>query len=150
MMLYIPNMDKIGGVLFIQVSVVFREWYPPKTFAIVFLCFYIHVAQTPHCNISHNAPLCNRNVHTCAHFCNNVVHCGIFIWYIVGFVRWIYCHANNIDSVSSCFASYRNMDTSSYILMNKCIVISISYFFLQIKPFLIWWRKLQNAVGCNY
>ena len=39
------------------------------------------VAQIPQCTspISHNAPLCNRNVHTCAHFCYRVVHCGIFL-----------------------------------------------------------------------
>ena len=37
--------------------------------------------------ISHNAPLCNRNVHMRAHFCHKVVPCGIFVWCIVGFVR---------------------------------------------------------------
>ena len=26
--------------------------------------------------ISHNAPVCNRNVHTCAHFCYKMIHCG--------------------------------------------------------------------------
>ena len=40
--------------------------------------------------MSHNAPLCNRNVHTCAHFCYKVVLCGIYAWCIVGFVRRIY------------------------------------------------------------
>ena len=25
----------------------------------------------------------------CAHFCYQMVHCGIFVWCIVGFVRWI-------------------------------------------------------------
>ena len=39
--------------------------------------------------MSHNAPFCNRNVHMCAHFCYEMVHCGIFVWCIVGFVRWI-------------------------------------------------------------
>ena len=34
--------------------------------------------------ISHNAPLCDRNVHTCAHFCYKVVRCGIRDWHIVG------------------------------------------------------------------
>ena len=33
---------------------------------------------------SHNAPFCNRNVHMCAHFCCKIVHCGIFVWCIVG------------------------------------------------------------------
>ena len=31
----------------------------------------VHVAQTPQCTspISYNAPICNRNVHVCEHFC---------------------------------------------------------------------------------
>ena len=33
---------------------------------------------------SHNAPLCNRNMHTCAYFCYKVVHSGIFVWCIMG------------------------------------------------------------------
>ena len=28
--------------------------------------------------ISHNAPFCNRNVHTCAHFCYKVMHCALW------------------------------------------------------------------------
>ena len=41
--------------------------------------------------ISHDAPFCNRNVHTCAHFCYKVMHCGLWDWCIVGFVQQIYC-----------------------------------------------------------
>ena len=39
-----------------------------------------------------NAPFCNKNVHICdicAHFCYKTVHCGMFVWCIVGFVRWV-------------------------------------------------------------
>ena len=38
------------------------------------------ISQIPWCTspISHNAPLCNRNVHTCAHFC--------YKWCIVGYL----------------------------------------------------------------
>ena len=48
------------------------------------------VAQIPQCTrpISHDAPFCNRNVHTCAHFCYKIVHCGISVWCIVGFVNY--------------------------------------------------------------
>ena len=37
-------------------------------------------AQIPQCTsfMSHNAPFCNRNVHTCAHFCYKTVHCGMW------------------------------------------------------------------------
>ena len=27
----------------------------------------------------------------CAHFCYKMVFCGIFVWCIMGFVRWVYC-----------------------------------------------------------
>ena len=40
----------------------------------------------------HNAPPCSRNVHTCAYFCYKMVHCAIFVWCIVGFVRWDYSY----------------------------------------------------------
>ena len=44
---------------------------------------------TMHQQISHNAPFCNRNVHTCAHFCYKMVHCGIWNWSIVRFVQYV-------------------------------------------------------------
>ena len=40
--------------------------------------------------MSHNTPFCNRNVHTCAHFCYKMVHCGLWNWCIVGFVQQVY------------------------------------------------------------
>ena len=45
------------------------------------------ISQIPQCTspIYHNVPLGNRNVH-----CYKVVHCGIFVWCIVGFGGWIY------------------------------------------------------------
>ena len=50
------------------------------------------ISQIPHSiwYISHNAPFCNRNVHTCAHFCYKIMHCGIWDWCIVGFVKQVY------------------------------------------------------------
>ena len=49
------------------------------------------VAQIPQCTspIPHNTLFCNRNVHRCARFCYKIVHFGIFVWYHVGFVRWV-------------------------------------------------------------
>ena len=39
------------------------------------------VSRTPQCTspIPHNAPVCNRNVHRCAHCCYKMVHCGMFV-----------------------------------------------------------------------
>ena len=56
---------------------------------------YTPISQIPPCTrqISHNAPLYNRNVHTCTYFCYKVVYCGVWVWYItwciVGFVRQV-------------------------------------------------------------
>ena len=38
------------------------------------------ISQIPHSTfpISHNAPFSYRNVHTCAHFCFKMVHCGAY------------------------------------------------------------------------
>ena len=50
------------------------------------------ISQIPQCiwQISHNAPFWNRNVHTCAHFCYKMVHCGIWDWCIMGFAQQVY------------------------------------------------------------
>ena len=50
------------------------------------------ISQIPECirQISHNATFCNRNVHTCAHFCYKMLYCGIWHRCILGFVRWAY------------------------------------------------------------
>ena len=50
------------------------------------------ISQIPQCirQISHNAPFCNINVHTCAYFCYKMLHCGIWHRCILGFLRWVY------------------------------------------------------------
>ena len=76
-------------------------------------CFYaLHyfnrpISQIPKCicAISHNATFCNRNVHMCAHFCYKMVHCGIFVWCILGFVRWVYYAQDNPKRQSNLPAS---------------------------------------------
>ena len=47
------------------------------------------LSHIPQCirKISHNSSFCNRNVHTCANFYYKMVHCGIWDWCNVGFVR---------------------------------------------------------------
>ena len=64
----------------------------------------MHQADIAQCTI------CNRNVHTCAHFCYSMVHCGIWDWRIVGFVQQVYTitlirhcgkQESNVNSVTS-------------------------------------------------
>ena len=48
------------------------------------------ISQIPQCirQISHNAPFCNRNVHTCAYF--------VITWCIVGYEKaalWVFCNS---------------------------------------------------------
>ena len=66
-------------------------------------CFFCHwssfqglnrpISQIPKYTkqISHDAPFCNRNVHTYAHFCCKMTHCGIWDWCIVGVLQQVYC-----------------------------------------------------------
>ena len=58
--------------------------------------------------ISHKAPFCNRNVHMCAHFCYKVVHCGIFVWCIVGFVQQVYWSIPNNNKPKQSINHVRN------------------------------------------
>ena len=47
------------------------------------------VVQITQCasRIPHNAPLCNRNQNTCAHFYYKMALCGLIVWCIVEFER---------------------------------------------------------------
>ena len=49
-------------------------------------------AQIPQCAsfMSHNAPYCNKNVYMCANLCYKMLHCGIFVWCMVVFLRCVY------------------------------------------------------------
>ena len=71
-----------------------------------------------HCGIgllhrSHSATFCNRNVHMCAHFCYKMVHYGIFVKYIVGFVRWIHC--SGVDTILRLGGTY-TQKTNCFII----------------------------------
>ena len=72
------------------------------------------ISQIPQCTgfISHNAPFCNKNVHMYAHFCYKMVHCGIFVWCIVGFVRWGYSFKYNFN-ISILLNSLKNYKLES-------------------------------------
>ena len=58
---------------------------------LLFHC-YGPISQILQCigQIFYNVLFCNRNVHTCSHFCYNMVHCGIWAWWIVWFVKLTY------------------------------------------------------------
>ena len=64
--------------------------------------------------ISHNAPFCKRNVHTCAYFCYNMVHYGILNWCIVGFVQQVYTTyihmQSNSDVGTNCYMHHEETD----------------------------------------
>ena len=74
--------------------------------------------------LSHNASFCDRNVHTCAHFWYKMVHCGIFVWCIVGFVRWAY---SSHSGYPPCFE--RRYPHMSVYLVTCCIKIYIKWRF---------------------
>ena len=38
----------------------------------------------------YNVSFCSRNIHICAHFWGKMVHYGIFLWCIIGFVRLVF------------------------------------------------------------
>ena len=75
------------------------------------------VPQIPWCTspISHNAPCCSRNVHMCAHFCYKMVHFGIFVRCIVGFVIWFIHWGLNkmaaiLQTISKCICTQQSND----------------------------------------
>ena len=107
------------------------------------------ISQISQCigQISHNTPFCNRNVHTCAHFCYKMVICGIWDWCIVGFVRHPDCW-DMIQNKTFSFpllstlsldlysVSYHNLDNSSYFIWKvetlKWIFLKASLYWIHI------------------
>ena len=59
--------------------------------------------------ISHNALFCSRNVHTSAHFCYKMVHCGIWDWCMVGFVEQFYCSSTRQQATTLIKVHLRDM-----------------------------------------
>ena len=64
-----------------------------------------HISRC-NCPTYQHASFCNRNVHMCAHFCYTMMHCGILVWCMVGFGRWIDCQWNNHE-VYGVFLRYK-------------------------------------------
>ena len=88
------NILSISNTVFvIKRNIVYFSW--SVIYDMLLLSHLVHnrpISQIPQCirKISHNATFCNRNVHTCTHFCYQMLHCGIWHRCILGFVIWVY------------------------------------------------------------
>ena len=93
-------------------------------------CGHWPVAQISQCtsSVSHNAPFCYRNVHMCAHFCDKMAHCGIFVWCIVEIVRW---HGWNMDHTSN---SQNTPHISPSLVSYSAFVVSV-------------WKKIIKSIS---
>ena len=82
------------GIVFYNIeklyTIIFRIWFPWQ-WTIVWCNRPISQIQQFFRQMSHNAPFCNRNVHTYSHFCYKLEHCGIWDGWIVRFVQQVYC-----------------------------------------------------------
>ena len=65
--------------------------------------------------MSYNAPFCNRNVHMCAHFCYEMVHCGIWDWCIMGFI----CNRSILNTMKIQWKMWYIYSFSWYIEVRK-------------------------------
>ena len=47
------------------------------------IIYRTHISQASQCirPLSQNAAIHNRNMHTCAHFCHNMLQCGMYDWH---------------------------------------------------------------------
>ena len=97
-------------------------------------------SQIPKCinPISHNAPLCNRNVHTCAHFCYKMVHCGIFVRCSMGFEILDYSVHGTVSYLIIA-ALVLTLCVLNYFEERKCLV----GFYMDHSLRLMWCRLFQ-------
>ena len=96
------------------------------------------IAQFPPCSspISHNAPSCNRNMHTCAHCCYQMVHGGIFdalwdLWdcsiacFPQSYWREIFIYRNLLIFFLILHSMEGNINLRSVSSLDKCIFMMI-------------------------
>ena len=88
--------------------------------------------------ITPNAPFCNRNLHTCAHFCYKMVHCQIWDYFFEGFVQQVYWWFNSIDSVNVQWQIGDNILPQPMVIYNQLGSID------SLQPNQAWQRLLTN------
>ena len=113
------------------------------------------ISQIPKyiCAISHNAAFCSSNVHMCAHFCCKMVHCGIFVWCIVRFVRWVYWGESlptTTDTVDppqpkKAFLYLRNTSVKFQKVWNKTLSLNVLTSIWLYKPVYSLRQKFKNS-----
>ena len=75
------NDNVINCIYYIHHHMWNLNWCKTKKFSQISKCFYWSYSQILEYTIPicHDASFCNRNVHMCAHFCCEMVHCGLFV-----------------------------------------------------------------------
>ena len=68
--------------------------------ALTRVLFYMHYSL--YALDKHPMPFCNRNMHTCVHFCYKMVHCGIWGGHNVGFMQQVYYEHSRYFIVFDC------------------------------------------------
>ena len=91
--------------------------------------------------ISHNAPFCNRNVHTCAHLCYKMVYCGLFA--CIGLFVRSKCHQFRMEiaapppqSVGPAFGCVLGFGCWVSCSILKIIILSIQYVYNTVSAFI--------------
>ena len=149
------NFDKLLWLLFYYLSYICRSFIHVR---MIFQSQHQRGSQIPQCicTVSHNATFCSRNVHRCAHFCYKMMHCGIFVWCIVGFVKLDYLGAWSHVMIHDCNVCNGKciISSLSWILFLYCLVGQLSYglcrFLFHMFPFMsrahlsgcLWWWTL--------
>ena len=78
--------------------------------------------------ISHNAPLCvKKSTHMCTFF--TMVHCGIFFWCILGFVRWAmhFLGTEYIGRIIGCNVREGSPNSFKDMVSHRCTVYPKKY-----------------------
>ena len=105
-----------------------QDWNPKASGALVVCCSSGRLAtwlNTRCCHLLHkpnnapvtyNAPYYNKTVLMCAHFCYKIVHCGIFVECVTGYVRksWLNVFFNKIG-FDLCL-HFNHLSVETYIL----------------------------------
>ena len=96
----IPVAITLGEVLSIYVCM--TSYYRALNQSLFYASLCVKIgACIPRCTTPTfpNTQFCNRNMHMRAPFCYKIMHFGIFVLCILGFARWVYYTARNLQSL---------------------------------------------------
>ena len=105
----------------------------------------MHQFHIPGCTI------CNRNMYMCSHVWNKMVHYGIYVWCIMGFVRWVDVNKKYIQlfAIEADQSRYIPLKSNKMTFIKSQPYSSMTNSLTKSKSLLTQWRAKNNNTSMH-